>query len=224
MSKQIVIDLHCPHCKEHGKAEVWDSVNVDVNPELRDKVFSGELFLWECPHCGYKMLLPFDTLYHDMKHKFMLFFSFDDKDVEDKYAPVKMPNAPEVLSDEYTIRWVYGFDNFREKIVLLELGLDDVVIERMKYMQSHIVHPEIAEKGYHLLLGGVNREDEELSEYGSIFFIFRDDEGKTMHIVLPMDMYYEHRLACEIDPRMKLGDCRCVDEGWISRQLKSHKV
>ena len=34
----------CPMCGELGKAKIYTSVNVTVNPEFRDKVLGGELF------------------------------------------------------------------------------------------------------------------------------------------------------------------------------------
>lgn len=214
--------IDCPQCGEHGEFELWDSINVDLDPELREKIFSEDLFVWECPKCGAKVYIPFGTLYHDMKHKFMLFFQHDEME-EGKYEPMEVPKAFG-LEDGYTMRLVCGVNNLKEKIVILENGLNDVAVERMKYMLSHIIHPEIAEKGYHLYFGAVNRDDTEVSELGSIIFFFHDDEEKTMTTRQPMELYYEHCLACDLDPRMKVEHCQCVDKEWISQRLKSHKV
>ena len=222
MSQLRKEQIDCPQCGEHGEFDLWTSVNVDLDPELREKIFSEELLLWECPKSGAKIYVPFGTLYHDMTHKFMLFFQHEEPK-EGKYEPMEVPKAFG-LEDGYTIRLVCGVDNLKEKIVILEHGLNDVAVERMKYMQSHIIHPEIAEKGYHLFFGGINRDDKELSEHGSIIFFFRTEDDKTMSNALPMDVYYEHCLACDLDPRMKVESCQCVDEGWMSMQLKSHKV
>lgn len=35
-----------------------------------------------------------------------------------------------------------------------------------------------------------------------------------------MDNYYEHKLACELDPRMKADGCMCVDTDWMAKQMK----
>ena len=68
--------IECPHCHQEGKFDLWTSVNVDLDPELREKIFSEELFMYHCPHCGKVTGIPAGTLYHDMTHGFMIFFDF----------------------------------------------------------------------------------------------------------------------------------------------------
>lgn len=147
MSKHHKEEIECPHCHHKGEFDLWESVNVDLDPELREQVLNYRLFVWTCPKCESHVILPYDTLYHDMKHRFMLFFSYEFNGEEaDKYAPMKMPK--EFFMDGYTHRIVYGLKRLKEKILILEEGLNDVAVERMKFMISHIVVPEITEKGY----------------------------------------------------------------------------
>lgn len=44
MSQLRKENIECPHCHQEGEFDLWTSVNVDLNPELREKVFSDELF------------------------------------------------------------------------------------------------------------------------------------------------------------------------------------
>lgn len=76
MSQLRKENIECPHCHQEGEFDLWTSVNVDLNPELREKVFSNELFVYRCPHCGQVTGIPAGTLYHDMTHGFMIFFDF----------------------------------------------------------------------------------------------------------------------------------------------------
>ena len=62
----------CSKCGENQKIQVYRSINVAENPELKEKVKNGELFLWECPHCGQLNLARYDTLYHDPDMKLMI--------------------------------------------------------------------------------------------------------------------------------------------------------
>ena len=41
-----------------------------------------------------------------------------------------------------------------------------------------------------------------------------------MEVRFAMDNYYEHKLAFELDPRMTIKGCMCVDEEWLAKQLK----
>ena len=38
--------IECPHCHLEGEYDLWTSVNVDLDPELREKIFSDELFMY----------------------------------------------------------------------------------------------------------------------------------------------------------------------------------
>ncbi len=221
MSKVHTEAIICPKCKAKGEFELWESMNVDLDPELREKVFSDEAFIYTCPECGHRTGVPYGTLYHDMKHRFMLFFNFFKED-DYKYETMDIPQLPD--QDNYIYRQVTGLWRLKEKILILEKGLKDVAIERMKYMMKYILHPEIAEKGYDVYFAGVNYEDKELSEEGSIGFFYHDENDETLSIRYPMDNYYEQCLACELDPRMKVNRCENIDEGWISMKLKSNEV
>ena len=94
----------------------------------------------------------------------------------------------------------------------------------MKYMISHIIRPEISEKGHHLYFERLDPEETEVSEHGSIYFFYNDEVAQqTISARFALDNYYEHCLAIKIDPRMDLNGNKCVDEGWIDKQLKLAK-
>ena len=141
MSKSHITEITCPKCHCKGEFEVWDSINADLHPDLRDKLFSNDLFLYTCPICGAHIEICYGTLYHDMTHKFMLFFDYEKSEDFD-YSPLQMPEG--LGMEGYTFRVVFGLSHLKEKIVILEQGLDDLVIEHMKYMTSHVIMPEIA--------------------------------------------------------------------------------
>lgn len=120
VSKEII---ECPYCHKEGEYEHWTSINADLNPELREKIFSGELFVYRCPHCGNEFRVPAGTLYHDMKNKFMILFDFFKPD-NYEYLPVEIPEGF-ALHNQYIFRSVFGLQQFREKILVLEEGLDE---------------------------------------------------------------------------------------------------
>lgn len=77
MSSFININITCPKCNHEGTFHVWNSINVDLNPELKPKVMDGSIFDWVCPNCMNKTRAPYPFLYHDMTHHFMV--QFDPK-------------------------------------------------------------------------------------------------------------------------------------------------
>lgn len=78
MSSFINSKITCPNCKNEGGYTMWNSVNVDLNPELKLKVLDGSIFMWTCPHCGKEYKAPYPLLYHDMKNHFMIEYNPKD--------------------------------------------------------------------------------------------------------------------------------------------------
>ena len=74
MSSFRNIKITCPACNTEGPYTIWDSVNVDLDPELKSKVMDGSLFTWVCPNCKKSFNAPYSFLYHDMTHNFMVYF------------------------------------------------------------------------------------------------------------------------------------------------------
>lgn len=65
MSKISVKKIKCPKCGKELKVKVYESINVSLHPELKDKLLSGELTDIHCS-CGYTLLLRYPILYHKM--------------------------------------------------------------------------------------------------------------------------------------------------------------
>ncbi len=64
MSKISKRPIPCPSCGHTGEFTFWDSVNVDLDPEMREKVLRGELFRWTCPNCGETFPAPNLHIYY----------------------------------------------------------------------------------------------------------------------------------------------------------------
>lgn len=210
MSDKIREPIECPFCGREGESEAWSSVNVTLNPELREKVLNNEIFMHTCPHCGKVFGVRQQLVYHDMDHAFMIFFDFERH--QDGEPDIEIPDILASSERKYKFRTVYGLNEFKEKILILELGLDDIAVERMKYMISHVSFPYIAEKGYKLFFESWTKAEEGL-KYGKMNFFYEDTENQK--IVRPwfdFECYYEQVYACKYDPRMSVsGNCPCVD-------------
>ena len=132
----------CSKCGEKQIIKIYRSINTAENPELKDKVRNGSLFLWECPHCGQVNLAKYETLYHDPQTKLMVWLlpegSLGDTErqaVEKHMAAI----ADRMCSDGggldgYVLRQVSDAGSLIEKVSIHEAGLDDVVMEMCKYV------------------------------------------------------------------------------------------
>ena len=127
--------IKCPECRTEGDYKVWESINTSDNPELRELVRSGELFMWKCPRCGNDCIVFYPTYYHQPEDKTLIHYIPD--------APYMAINYMKTLThDPYdeniTLekgcrkRVVTDMNSFREKLLILDNGYDDRVIELQK--------------------------------------------------------------------------------------------
>lgn len=75
MSKLRPVKLNCPNCGKEFETSEYDSINVSINPELKDKVLDGSIFDYECPKCHEIFKNDFPFLYHDMSKNRMIFYN-----------------------------------------------------------------------------------------------------------------------------------------------------
>jgi DNA-directed RNA polymerase subunit RPC12/RpoP len=72
MSKETV---PCPACGFKQEIEVYQTINADITPELVDRLFDGEINVFNCKSCGHRALVNQPLLFNDMRreHKIQYF-------------------------------------------------------------------------------------------------------------------------------------------------------
>ena len=80
MSSNHQETIICPSCGEGQPFVVWDSINVSVDPTLKQSLLEGALTTLRCRHCGHEAQVAFDCLYHDMDHSVVIWLKYPDDD------------------------------------------------------------------------------------------------------------------------------------------------
>lgn len=62
--------VNCPQCGHLQEAVAWRSLNVSLDPNLKEKLFNGEINVFVCQKCENKALINVSLLYHDMDRKY----------------------------------------------------------------------------------------------------------------------------------------------------------
>ena len=122
--------INCNSCGEVFEVDAVAAVNTEREPEVKDKLLSGELFLQTCPKCGKRMLAKWPLLYHDPAEKVMIWLSDGSADTE-----ARMQAA--VAGDDfggYTGRIVDTPGALIEKVKIFDAGLDDIALEMAKFV------------------------------------------------------------------------------------------
>lgn len=128
MSTQTSRMFTCPKCEKDYEVITWDSINVQLDPDLREKLFHNEVFKFECPHCHSVYQIVYPCLYHNPEEKFIVWL-VDDKIEND--LKIK-PEVPFSFANGYTYRYCKKIMEFVEKIRIFEDGFDDRIIEMAK--------------------------------------------------------------------------------------------
>ena len=123
MSTEIEKDIICPQCGESQKYRLYASLNAKENPELKRRILSETLFDWRCKRCNYFAAMAYSFLYTDPEAKYIVCVtpSGESKSVE-----------PTQEIQAYTKRTVKNLADLKEKILIFDIGYDDVAVELVK--------------------------------------------------------------------------------------------
>ena len=129
MSQSAMQEITCPKCGKKTSFLVWDSINTMENPEMKEKVRNDEAFHFHCPECGASALLNYNFLYHQQEDKVLIYVSADGGDTSDMAQILdQRGNA----FDGYRKRIVRSYNAFKEKLLILDAGFDDRIVEIIK--------------------------------------------------------------------------------------------
>lgn len=141
MSKIRKEKIVCPTCGAEDEVTVWDSLNTQFNPEEKQKLLDGTLFAFKCKQCAAVINLNYDTLYHDMENKAMIYL-VPNGNLETSIEALKTAKKDANL-EEYRMRVVKDKESLQEKAMIFENGLDDRVIEIIKLSSYSFVKEKL---------------------------------------------------------------------------------
>lgn len=136
MSKISEETIKCPKCGKESKFVMWSSINTVLNPEMKKKVLTGEIFKFKCNKCGCEARINYSSLYHQMEDRIMIYYVQNEEDYESACNMFSGEDMPEIfenlMAEKYLYRIVTSPGELREKIIIFDNGLDDRVIEIAK--------------------------------------------------------------------------------------------
>ncbi len=210
----------CSKCGNQSKITIYRSINIADNPEFKDKVKDGSLFLWECPHCGTVNLAKYETLYHDPDTKLMVWLIPDGEISESQMQSITMHTK---AMGGYTLRRVNNMGALMEKVLIHEAGLDDAVLEMCKYvtkmeMLEKMIDKSQAEEFVSSIFNFYKMEGE--GDNRLITFMYGFD-GKMLGVNVGWNVYQDCFGILERNPIIKPADgFEKIDADWLYSKLK----
>jgi transcription elongation factor Elf1 len=62
--------VKCPKCGHEENVELWDTLNVSLDPRDKELLFQGKINLFVCSECDHHAFINIPLLYHDMRRRF----------------------------------------------------------------------------------------------------------------------------------------------------------
>ena len=209
----------CTKCGQQQKVTVYRSINISENPEVKDKVKDGSLFLWECPHCGQVNLARYETLYHDPAAKLMVWLIPEGEISETQMQAITMHTK---AMGGYTLRPVNDMGSLMEKVLITDAGLDDVVIEMVKYVTKLEMVQKIVDqdKKEEFLAGKFHFYRAEGEGDERLLTFMYPQDGQMMGVNVGMNVYQDCSGILERNPQIRPTDgFSRIDAEWLASKL-----
>lgn len=136
--------VECPACGGQVPFSLVFSVNVDRKPVLREQILDESFQREDCPGCSHSFRMEPELTYLDVGRGLWIGcwqasrlaswerWAQQAQASFDKAFGAGGPPEARAIGDGLTVRVTFGWSALREKIIALEAGLDDVVLELAK--------------------------------------------------------------------------------------------
>ncbi len=106
--------LSRPRCGNTQKQEIWQTVNIQLDSDMRQKVLEGEYNVFTCAKCRVELPIDLPTMYHDMDGKLMIWLLPRDQSLERT-----------IIGHDADAQSIFGVthDGYRKRFVHLRLQL-----------------------------------------------------------------------------------------------------
>ncbi|MCF0175850.1 MAG: hypothetical protein HUJ94_03355 [Bacteroidales bacterium] len=212
----IVKEALAPCCKCGGqeKIKIYRSINTSDNPELRERVMNGSLFIWECPLCGQRNLARYETLYHDPERKLMAWILPDGAVSAAQLQAVS--NQARAMGN-YTLRLVDDMGSLMEKVLINDAGLSDVALEMCKYVTKMEIASKDRENASEIMSSHMHFYKVE----GDVITFMYAFQGSMTGVNVGMNVYEDSLGIIRRNPSVQPEEgFQKIDSDWLLARMK----
>jgi hypothetical protein len=140
MTQRKTYEICCPDCGRAQQVELYESINVSEAPELKEQLLQNQVNTVACEACEFNFRVEKPLLYHDSERGFMVYWiPATEADIEagQKQFESSLNAITPLLPEEIAapeIHLVFNRIELVERIFMLEEGLNERVIEYVKYI------------------------------------------------------------------------------------------
>lgn len=210
MSNAYSTTLTCPHCHQAFDATVDRTIDAETDSDLLRLILEGTYGQTTCPHCLTKLYADTPLTVTDREHGTTLeFTATTDPIVVQRTAEHLMATiAGRSANQQY--RLVMHFDDLREKLIMLKSGLDDRVVEVMKFAADKKRREMKPNETFDRVMF--------YRRSGEGFLVFLDNLSRTV-----AEVPFKRTTYQAVKARMTLtGSPLLVNGAWVMQYLEKH--
>ncbi len=181
MSISRSVNISCPSCGEKQEVHVYDAINVEVEPELKDSLMMNQLNRIECPDCELSFRIDLPLLYNDPQHQILIHWIPENEGASLEMILEEFDRSMEEMNEMLppdaempVVRLVTSRVELVELIFLIEAGLNHRVVEYIKYSIYTRNMDSVDPKKFRLLLNVHDSTEEE--------FCFVKQDVESQHL------------------------------------------
>ena len=139
MSNHRLYPIACPRCKASQEVELYESINVKEQPELKQALMANQLNAVTCPGCQFQFRVDKNLLYSDPDRRLLIYWIPANEQQyeqgEEQFSELVQNMTALLPSDVRApdVHLVFNRTELVERIFLIEAGLDVRTIEYIKY-------------------------------------------------------------------------------------------
>lgn len=139
MSQTSQYTIRCPKCGHEQTVTLYDAVNVKTDPHLRGLLMENRLNSVKCEGCDFTFRVDKNLVYSDPDRRLLIFWvpvpEADYARGEEQFLAL-LRDLSSLLPDDVhapAVHLVFNRIELVERIFLVEAGLDERLIEYIKY-------------------------------------------------------------------------------------------
>ncbi len=185
MSRSKRFNITCPSCGFAQEVELYEAINAATDPQLKDALLHNRLNRVECADCHAEFRIDLPLLYNDPAHNIIIHWVpvsgeltreaiLEDFDRSiDEISGLLPPDV-----DTPVVRLVLTRVELVELVFMLEAGLNQRVVEYVKYSIYTRNMEKVNPRDYRLLLDVQDSTPEELC------FVMQEVETQSLGSIL----------------------------------------
>ena len=198
--------IRCPKCGTEAEVELYDSINVVEDPPLREDLMGNRLNAVTCAACSFLFRVDKPLLYIDPIRGFAVWWTPEGAAQPEKAADeyrrmlASLREAPGRL--DLKLHLVYERVELVERVFLLEAGLDERIVEYIKYLIYSKNARKVDAQAKRLLFNAQDSDDETLC------FVVQDIATRRLEGVLK----YDRKMVADLDTMFANNPTKPLDE------------